>query len=478
MKITLIYPAVGRKEGKPYVRAWQMQPLSMAVLASLMPADVETVFFDDRMESIQYDDPTDLVVISVETFTALRAYRIAAQFRNRGIPVLLGGYHVTLLPEEAEEHADAIVIGDAEPVWDRVIADARRGRLQAKYDGRGQRELLDIRPDRSIFEKRNYQNITLVEYARGCNFKCDFCSITAFHQAAQSHRPARDVAQEMEETGSRRFFVVDDNVVSEPNKARDLCREITPLGIHWVGQASIHIAQDDELLEMMAKSGCRGVLIGVESINQENLSAMGKEWNTAHLTYSESLQQFRKHGLAVYGTFVFGYDNDDWSVIRESVAFAREHKLFLAAFNHLIPFPGTPLFRRLQSQGKLLHDRWWLNPEGRMGDVTFRPAKFSPDQLQESCLWARREFYGWRSMLQRVQDFGANAKNATMLGVYLGLNLGSHFDIDLRQGLQLGVGNDDAESNYAENRDAVNDDPCNSDTGNNDTLKDHEPIRV
>ena len=192
MKVTLIYPAVGRKEGKPYVRAWQMQPLSMAVLAGLMPPDVETTFFDDRMESIRYDDPADLVVISVETFTALRAYRIAAKFRERGIPVVLGGYHVTLLPEEARQHADAIVIGDAEPVWSHVISDARIGQLQPQYDGRGQRELRHIRPARSIFGSRDYQNITLVEYARGCNFKCDFCSITAFHKAAQSHRPARE----------------------------------------------------------------------------------------------------------------------------------------------------------------------------------------------------------------------------------------------------------------------------------------------
>lgn len=452
MKVTLIYPAVGRKEGMPYVRAWQMQPLSMAVLASLMPPDVETTFFDDRMESINYDDPTDLVVISVETFTALRAYRIAAQYRQRGISVVLGGYHVTLLPEEAGMHADAIVIGDAEPVWNRVISDAHKGRLQAQYDGRGQRELRNVRPARSIFGNRNYQNITLVEYARGCNFKCDFCSITAFHKAAQSHRPARDVAQEMEKTDSRHFFIVDDNVVSEPSKARELCHEITPLHINWVGQASIHIAQDDELLEMMARSGCRGVLIGMESINQENLKDMGKDWNTAQMTYRESLQQFRKHGLAVYGTFVFGYDRDDWSVIQESVAFAREHKLFLAAFNHLVPFPGTPLYHRLKDQGKLLHDQWWLDPEGRIGDVTFRPARISPKRLEEGCLWARREFYGWRSMLDRIRDRGANAKNATMLGVYLGLNLSSHFDIDLRQGLQLGVGNYDTLSEHEPNR--------------------------
>jgi radical SAM superfamily enzyme YgiQ (UPF0313 family) len=439
MKATLIYPSVGRKADTPYVRAWQMQPLSMAVLASLMPPDVEVAFYDDRLEPIPFDEPTDLVILSVETFTALRSYRIAAEFRARGVPVVMGGYHVTLIPEEAQQHADAIVLGDAEPIWLQLITDARRLSLRPVYDGRARRELCGVRPKRSIFEGRRYQNITLVEYARGCNFKCDFCSITAFHHAAQSHRPAREVAAEMEATGSRRFFIVDDNIVSQPTKARELCREITPLGINWVGQASIHIAQDDELLAMLAKSGCRGLLIGMESVNESNLKAMGKDWNTAQASYGDSLRQFRKHGLAVYGTFVFGYDADDWDVVRESVAFAREQKLFLAAFNHLVPFPGTPLYRRLQEQGRLLSDPWWLDPTGRVGDVTFRPKKVSATDLESACLWARRKFYSWPSMCERILDRRANASSLAMLGVFLGLNLSSHFDIDLRQGLQLGA---------------------------------------
>jgi radical SAM superfamily enzyme YgiQ (UPF0313 family) len=357
----------------------------------------------------------------------------------------MGGSHVTLLPEEAQQESDAIVIGDAEPVWKELISDARRGKLRARYDGRGARELTGVRPQRSVFAGRAYQNITLVEYARGCNFRCDFCSITAFHQAAQSHRPARDVAREMEETGSRRFFIVDDNVVSQPAKARELCRELTPLDINWVGQASIHIAQDDELLELLANSGCRGLLVGMESINAANLKVMRKDWNTAHASYEDSLRQFRKHGLAIYGTFVFGYDEDDWSVVARSVEFAREHKLFLAAFNHLVPFPGTPLYRRLEQQGRLLTARWWLDSQGRVGDVTFRPKRMSPRELQDACLWARRQFYGWGSMWERSLDAQANLSSLAMLGVYVGLNLGSHFDIDLRQGLQLGLGPNEPE---------------------------------
>ncbi|MGB6045440.1 MAG: radical SAM protein [Pirellulales bacterium] len=440
MKVTLIYPSVGRKEGVPYVRAWQMEPLSMALLASLTPPDVEIRFFDDRLEDILLDEPTDLVAISVETFTALRAYSIAREYRARGVPVVMGGYHVTLIPAEAAEHADAIVIGDADTVWESMLDDARHGRLQPIYRGVARRNLSGLRPRREIFSGKNYQNITLVEFARGCNFQCDFCSITAFHHASQNHRPPREVAAEMEATGSRRFFIVDDNFVSQPEKARQLCRELIPLNVHWVGQASLHIANDDDLLELMVRSGCLGVLVGMESLDPENLRDMGKQWNLSAGTYAESLQRFRSHGLAVYGTFVFGYDNDDAETVRRSVEFARQQKLFLAAFNHLVPFPGTPLYRRLQEQGRLRTPKWWLDPAGRVGDVTFRPAKMSPDELQEACLEARREFYRWGSIFSRMRDRRANIKNLLMASVFLGLNATSHFDIDLRQGLQLGAG--------------------------------------
>jgi len=440
MRLTLVYPSVGRKENKPYVRAWQMQPLSMALLAGITPADVDVRFYDDRMEEIDFDEPTDLVAMSVETFTALRSYKIARQFRARGVPVVMGGYHVTLLPEEAQREADAIVIGDAEPIWEQLLDDARRHALQPVYRGLGRRTLSGVQPRREIFGDRPYQNITLVEFARGCNFKCDFCSITAFHSANQNHRPSEEVAAEMAATGSDRFFIVDDNIVSQPAKVRELCRTIAPLGIRWVGQASIHIAQDDELLELMVESGCLGVLIGMESLDANNLRDMGKDWNLAAASYTDSLAQFRKHGLAVYGTFIFGYDNDDERVVQRSVDFAREQKLFLAAFNHVVPFPGTPLYRRLETEGRLLKPRWWLDPDCCVGDVVFRPSKISATELQALCLDARKQFYSWGSIFGRLRDRQANAASLLMTGVYIGLNIGAHFDIDLRQGMRLGDG--------------------------------------
>ena len=356
------------------------------------------------------------------------------------MPVVLGGYHATLIPEEARHEADALVIGDAEPVWRQLLDDARHGRLQPVYRGQARPSLTGLRPRRQIFAGKKYQNLTLVEFARGCNFKCDFCSITAYHGATQNHRPAREVAAEMDETDSKRFFIVDDNIASQPSKVRELCLELIPLKVGWVGQASIHIAQDEALLELMVRSGCKGVLIGMESLDPANLRDMGKSWNLAGGSYTESLEAFRKHGLAVYGTFVFGYDNDDGAAVQRSIEFAREQKLFLAAFNHLVPFPNTPLYRRLESEGRLLSPNWWLDPRGRVGDVTFRPNRVSPQELQSLCLDARRQFFSWSSILGRLGDRQANARSSLMLGIYLGLNISAHFDIDLRQGLRLGEG--------------------------------------
>jgi radical SAM superfamily enzyme YgiQ (UPF0313 family) len=412
--------------------------MAMALLAGMTPPDVDLRFYDDRLEEIPFDEPTDLVAISVETFTALRAYTIARQFRARGVPVVLGGYHATLVPEEAEQEADAVVIGEAESAWPQVVENARQRRLQPVYRT-ADRPTLAGRPlRRELFAGKHYQNITLVEFTRGCRFHCDFCSITAFHGGSQNHRPVREVVAEMEASGSRRFFLVDDNLASRPDLLRDLCRELIPLKVQWVGQVGIHAAGDDSLLELMVASGCRGVLIGIESLDPGNLQAMGKAWNGGERHYAQALERFRRHGLAVYGTFLFGYDFDDAATIQRSVDFACQHHLFLAAFNHLTPFPGTPLYQRLSAEGRLLHERWWLDPDGSVGDVVFRPKRMSPEELQERCLQARRQFFGWKSILRRGTDFRSNARNPVMAFLFFALNIQAHFDIDLRYGLPLG----------------------------------------
>jgi radical SAM superfamily enzyme YgiQ (UPF0313 family) len=254
-RLTLVYPCIGRFPGDRYVRSWQMQPLAMAVLAGLTPPAWDITFFDDRLEAIDYDAPADLVGISIETFTARRGYQIAAEYRRRGVPVVLGGYHATFCPEEAAAHADTVCIGEAEGVWPRILADATAGKLETAYRGDGARPLAGIVPDRRLFAGKPYFALALVETGRGCRFACNFCSISAFHQGTYRRRPIAEIVAELRALREKFVFFVDDNMIGDPQNARELFRALAPLGIRWVGQASLDIARDDELLSQLVASG-------------------------------------------------------------------------------------------------------------------------------------------------------------------------------------------------------------------------------
>ncbi len=403
MRLTLIHPCIGRKPGQKYIRTWQMEALSAATLAGLTPPGIDIRFHDDRMEEIPFDQPTDLVAISVETYTARRAYQIASEYRRRKIPVVMGGFHATLCPDEVAQHAEAVVCGEAEQLWPRVIDDARHGRLEKFYRQTGRASLADLRPDRSIFRGKRYLPIGLVEAGRGCHFKCDFCAVQTVFNSTQTRRPIAAILAEIAAIKHERklFFFVDDNITSNLAEAKEFFRALIPLGIRWVSQSSINAAHDEEFLALLKRSGCQGVLIGFESLNPANLKAMNKSFNTLRGGFETALANLRRHHIRVYGTFVFGYDGDTPESFGETVAFARRHSLYIAAFNHLTPFPGTPLYARLQQEGRLLYENWWLDPRYSYNKIPFQPRGMAPEELQRNCLAARREFYSWRSIAQR-----------------------------------------------------------------------------
>jgi len=442
MKIIFVLPGVGKKEDHPYITSWKMEPLSFAVLASLTPPDIEVKLVDDRLETINYDEPADLVAISVETYTAKRSYDIASSFRERGIPVILGGYHPTLLPGEAIRFADSIVLGEAENVWPQVLNDIKNNCLKRLYKSDQRPTLSGLSPDRSIFNGKKYMPITLVETARGCKFACNFCSISAFYQRSHNYRPPKEVAAEIERTGKKNFFLVDDNIVANSEVAKELFKELIPLKIRWVSQGSLNMANDRELLKLMAKSGCMGLLIGFESLNQQNLMQMNKSWNNSKYSYDESLNIIREHGLAIYATFVFGYDSDDKNTFDKTVEFAIKHKFFLAAFNHLVPFPGTVLYNKLKQEGRLRFDKWWLHPDYRYGDIAFWPKRMSPEQLKEYCLQARKNFFRYGSITSRLFDFKTNCQNAFYALIFLSTNLMLRKEIGLKMDIPIGLGLD------------------------------------
>ena len=430
---------MGRRAGKGYIRTWQMEPLQPALLAGLTPPEIALRFYDDRLEPIPFDEPTDLVAISVETYTARRAYQIASEYRRRGVPVVMGGFHATLCSDEVADYAEAVVEGEAEAVWPELLDDARHNRLRRRYRGMERPSLAGLRYDRSIYGGKRYLPIGMVESGRGCRFRCEFCAVQSFFDASYRARPVDDMLAELRSLRGRHrlFFFVDDNFVADLDRAKQLLRAMAPLGIRWVTQLSINAAHDQEFLDLLAASGCRGVLIGFESLSPGTLDAMRKGFNQMAGGYEAALTNLRRRRIPVYATFVFGYDGDGPESFGETLRFALRQRFYLAAFAHLLPFPGTPLYARLAGEGRLLHPSWWLDPDYGYNRVTFAPQGISAEELQQQCLLARRRFFSLGSILRRGLE-PANRIDAFMWRTFFPINLLHLYEIGQRNHYPLG----------------------------------------
>lgn len=439
MRLTIIHPCIGRRPGQAYIRTWQMEPLPAATIAGLTPPEVEVRFYDDRMETIPFEEPTNLVAISVETYTARRAYQIASEYRRRRTPVVMGGFHATLCPDEVGRYAESVVCGEAEQLWPQVVDDARHDCLQRVYRQKSRSRLSGLRPNRAIFRGKRYLPIGLVEAGRGCHFKCEFCAVQTVFESSQTRRPVDEILEEVRSVKDQKslFFFVDDNITSNLAEAKEFFRALAPLKIRWVSQSSINAAHDDEFLDLLKRSGCQGVLIGFESLNPANLRNMNKSFNTMRGGFEQALANLRRFGIRVYGTFIFGYDGDTPESFGETVQFARQHALYIAAFNHLTPFPGTPLYQRLQRENRLLYDAWWLDERYSYNKIPFRPLGMSPETLQRNCLGARREFYSWSSIFQRGWD-PVNRSDWFMWRNFFVINGLHRNDVSLRDHYPLG----------------------------------------
>ena len=435
MKLTFILPAIGKKPGQKYIGTWKMEPLTIAQLKALTPPEVETELFDDRLELIDYATQTDLVCITVETYTAKRSYRIAAKFRERGIPVVMGGYHVTLCPEEAELYCDSVIVGNAETVWAQMLRDVQNGSLKRRY--MGETAEYDIQPDKSIFEGKPYLPVSLVETGRGCIHKCDFCSISRFYCSHYYCRSHDLVYDDLRRSKHRYTFLVDDNLVANRKNALELFRRITPLKKKWAGQGTLSMARDPELLKAMKDSGCEVILIGFESLNKENLAQMNKSFNATLGERDELVQRVHDAGLGIYATFVFGYDNDDERSIEDALHFAKKHNFYTAAFNHLLPFPNTPLYNRLKAEERLIYDKWWLADGYHYGELAFHPKRISAERLSQACRDARKEFSAPKTVLSR--GFASLGRTSPLLwGLFWGMNLRLGEEVDQKMHVPIG----------------------------------------
>lgn len=442
MKVTFILPAIGKKEGEKYIKTWRlMEPLTISTLKALTPPRVETEFFDDRIELIDFDSHTDLVAISIEMYTARRAYAIADRFRARGVKTICGGYHPTLMPDEAGRHFDSVIQGNADRQWPMILADAAKGCLKATYRcDNGFAE--GVFPNRAIYGSKQYSMLGLVETGRGCVFDCEFCTITAGYEKKYYRRSIEDIVEDIKRSGKKYFFFVDDNIVADQGFAIELFKALTPLKIRWSGQGSLTMANNDELLHWMKKSGCMVILIGYESLDPKNLKQMNKAWTMAVGQRDVLTQKIHNHGIGIYATFLFGFDNDLPKVYEDSLAFAKKHHFFFVAFNHLLPFPGTRLHDRLHAENRLIEDEWWLKDGYRYGDIPYHPATMTPEELSGRCEDLRHRFFTMPSIVKRAIVALKRHRSLITFGIFLSQNLNLRHEVSKKMRLPIGDGLD------------------------------------
>jgi radical SAM superfamily enzyme YgiQ (UPF0313 family) len=442
MHVTLIKPNIGRMEHKDYIDEGRMEPLQLGVLAGMTPDHVEVTLYDDRIDDIDYDSKSDLVAITVETFTARRSYEIAAEYRKRGVPVILGGMHPTLLPEEASMHADSICIGDVESIWKTILDDVVAGSIQKRYDGLFTEVQPGTVPRRDLFKGKGYLPLSLIQWSRGCIHGCSFCATSAFFGATHRFRRIEEVTHEIKSQNLRMVFFVDDNIVADPEYAKELFRALIPLKIKWVSQASITMTRDPELMDLMMQSGCLGNVIGFESIDESTLEGMNKLHNAENFSgYREELAILRDYGMQVWAAFTIGHDQDTRDSIMRTLDFAIENRFCFAAFNIMMPYPGTPYYEKLRAEGRLLYDgRWWLHPEYRFNYAAFRPRTMEPDELTEIAWQCRRSFNSPGSIVKRALDFKTNMRNPYRFLIYCLYNPLFRKEVYKKQGMYFGQG--------------------------------------
>lgn len=441
MKITFIRPNIGTMLQGTYVDEGRMEPLQLGILASLTPPGIETVLYDDRMEPIPYDIKTDLVALTVETFTAKRSYEIAGEYRKRGVPVVMGGMHPTLIPGEAAGHADAVITGDAERIWQTVLEDFRSGNLKKFYQGPFGEPQPEVLPKRELFKKKGYLKISLIQFSRGCSNSCEFCATSLFFKRSSYCRAVKDVVREIETYNLKTLFFVDDNITANPQKAKELFRALIPLKVKWVSQGALDMTEDLELMDLMEKSGCMGNVIGFESINRQNLSVMQKSPNITENfdCYKSQIKILKDYGQQTWAAFTIGHDEDTKESIRELLDFALYNKFAFAAFNVLMPYPETPLYKRLESQNRLLYDKtWWLSPDFRFNHAPFIPKNMSPGELTAAGFEARKKFNSVGSIIKRAFDRKTHMKSLYKLFIYLLYNPLFRKEVYKKQGMKLG----------------------------------------
>lgn len=420
MKIALLSPAgaMHRYNGM-FHKGLHYAPITLALLAALVPKeiDAEVKIYDETADAIPLDLDADLVAITCITGTSSRCYKYADYFRSRGKTVILGGVHPSLMPEEAMAHADSVIVGLGEDNFPRAILDYQDGCLKKVYY---QERCTDIAgrplPRKDLLNKKKYISLNTVEAVRGCNHSCTFCAYPAAFGQRVMTRPVADVIAEIKSFRGKEVIFPDVNLIADVKYAKELFTAMIPLKKWWFGLTTTAIGHNDELLEIFRKSGCKGLLIGFESVNQETQKNIRKGQNRVH-EYKDLMDKLHRKGIMVMGCFAFGSDEDKQDVFKRTVDLCIEAKIDLPRFSIITPFPGTEFYRELEQEGRIVERDY------AMYDVehcVYQPRHMTKEELEAGIAWAWKEVYSVKNIFKRLDL----TKFKTIKSVYMLLNIG------------------------------------------------------
>ena len=394
-RLLLVYPAT---EQLGWVRRFQLPPLSLQMVAAVTPPAWEVVLADEVHEEVPFEGDFDLVGITAMTHQATRAYQIADRFRAQNVPVVLGGMHPSVLPEEALSHADAVVVGEAETVWATLLADFAAGHLARIYRptiSTGT-ELTIPWAQREILAGRKYLTTQTVQASRGCPYDCPFCTVTNYFGKQFRYRSAEDMLAELRTFRNRLVVFVDDNLLGNPARARPLLEGMADMKIRWGGQTSLRFAEDPALVKLVARSGCIGLFVGIESVSGVNANLAKSRSRSAR---TDLVKRIQDEGIILEASVIFGFDDQDESIFEETVRFMEECAPSVPTFHILTPYPGTALFEQFDREGRLLHKDW---SRYNHVEVVFRPKLMTPERLYRGWVEARKAAYSLRAICARV----------------------------------------------------------------------------
>jgi radical SAM superfamily enzyme YgiQ (UPF0313 family) len=407
MKILLAYPGSLDQNGNKikYTKAF-LPPLSLAILSSLTPDKHKVDIVNDIVEPINYDAKYDLVGITAMTTQIGRAYQIADKFRSIGVPVILGGMHSTVLPAEAKLHADAVVIGEADNLWEGILEDCLHSELKDFYQDSTFPDLEKlIIPKWDNFNMKIYPKqfgnklpMMPIYTTKGCPFGCKFCSVTKYFGSSFRIKPIGHVLKEIKHTGGADFFFVDDNIAVNVDYAQELFNALPSSKIHWFSQISTIVLQHPELIELAGKAGCRALFIGLESISKASLDSVKKGFNDIN-AYKELFERIKRAGIVPMPSIIFGFDHDSLEQFEITLQFLRKNKIGFASFWILTPIPGTDLFDEMEEEKRILSRDWSLYD---LSHVVFEPKLMKVDELYDNYWKTYQEFFNKRGILRRL----------------------------------------------------------------------------